>query len=467
LRHIPHGAAGPDGLTSKIISGIAPLIAKPLFIMYQQSVFNGLFPDKWKTARITPIYKGKGQHKNPDSYRPVSLCDLLGKCLERIVNNQMTKHIEDNHMLCDVQHGFREGKSTITNLLITDKLIAEWTNKGIPFDIISFDMSKAFNRVPHEMIVHLLRHLGFAESIVMWFQSFLDNRTQYVRVGAALSPELSVTSGIIQGSVVGPCLWNLFINQVANLLHVRFVLYADDFKFLFNLHEINNSAAQEVLNTFTSWCHDNFVQLNIDKSCCLHSSDTNGTTYTCDNKALPVVESFKDLGVVRSADGSYTLHAEYTASKGQRISAIISKNIIIPNYSIGWKIFQVYVLPILSYGSLVWNNGANSILENVQRRYTKKLRGLRRLDYNKRLQTMQILSLAASRNYNDMLFAFKLINNHSNSNFNLSDFGFTLSNRSRSPQFVLELVNRESVRQFARFRIPSKWNSLPAYTNLH
>ena len=121
LNHVPPGAAGLDGLTSDIIRKIAPLIARPMFIIHQQSAFTGKFPSQWKCARIAPIYTSKGSREDPNSYRPVSLCNILGKCLERLVNFQLMEY-DENNLLSSVQHGFRAGRSTITNLLATDKV---------------------------------------------------------------------------------------------------------------------------------------------------------------------------------------------------------------------------------------------------------------------------------------------------------------------------------------------------------
>ena len=118
--HALSGAAGPDGLNSDIIHKIAPLIAKPQFAIYQYSVFYCVFPSAWKRARITPVYKGKGSRTSSNSYRPISLCDIFGKCLERIIINQVNKHIEDYL----IAPAFRTGRTTITNFLEMDKYIS-------------------------------------------------------------------------------------------------------------------------------------------------------------------------------------------------------------------------------------------------------------------------------------------------------------------------------------------------------
>ena len=197
LVHMPSGVAGPDGLKGEILRTIAPLIARPVFIIYQNSIFNGTFPSAWKRARIVPIYKGKGSYDCPDSYRPVSLCNILDKCLERLIYDQLTVYLEQNKLLSNIQHGFRKGRSTLTNLLVTDKYIAKWMNNSIPFDLVSFDMSKAFDRVPHDLILRLLSRIGFYRITVKWFHEFLVNRIQFVQHESASSCDLKVTSGTI------------------------------------------------------------------------------------------------------------------------------------------------------------------------------------------------------------------------------------------------------------------------------
>ena len=140
------------------------------------------------------------------------------------MNSQLITYIEDNKLLGDSQHAYRLGRSTVTNLLATNKLIAEWVNNSTPFDILSFDMSKAFDRVSHYLITNLVHRIGFSDSIVTWIQSFLTDRDQFVSLQSARSPVTPVTSGIIQGSVLEPVLWALFINDAAARLHVPVVI---------------------------------------------------------------------------------------------------------------------------------------------------------------------------------------------------------------------------------------------------
>lgn len=284
-----------------------------------------------------------------------------------------------------------------------------------------------------------------------------------MQLGSAISPDLPVTSGTIQGSVVGPVLWSLFINQLAKRLRVPSVLFADDFKCLFNLQVISKEEAQAEIDLFCAWCFENHVLINTDKSCCLHSSVNNNTQYKCDNMPISNVSSFKDLSVIRSAKGGYELHSEYAVCKAKRVAATILKNLVIPNYSIGWRLFQTYVQPTLLYGSIAWNplnRGACTIIESIQRKYTKRLPGLSSSTYEQRLRAIHARSSEATRIYNDLAFAYKVI--HGLVPFEISDFGFQISAHSRAPLFIMPLVKKEHVRQFAQFRIPAQWNLLPS-----
>ena len=278
---------------------------------------------------------------------------------------------------------------------------------------------------------------------------------------SASSCDLKVTSGTIQGSVLGPLLWSLFINQLTIKLKVPSVLFADDFKMLFNLQIISHFIAQAEINLFSDWCNENYVVINAVKSCCIHSVNSPRDQYRCGNTLIPNLPFFKDLGVIRSSKG-YDLHSEYTVNKAQKLCMVIMKNITIPDNLIGWRLFTTYVQPVLLYGSVAWHplqQETIKTIDTVQRRYTKKLYGNSSLSYEQRLKSLNALPSKCSLAFNDMIFAFKVINHLIP--FEPSDFGFQMSANSRGPMFVLELVRRSRVRHFARYRIPCQRNTLP------
>ena len=376
LSNCPPTAAGPDGISGAIVKALAPLLARPLLIIYQQSINQCTFPSAWKIARIVPIFKGKGSRQDPKSYRPVSLCNVFGKCLERLIIEQLVDYIEHNNILSNTQHGFRTARSTVTNLLSSDKYIAEWINSRADFDLITFDMSKAFDKVSHNLILKRLCEIGLHDSLVSWFHSFLTGRKQFVAINSATSPLSDVTSGIVQGSACGPILYDMFIDPLTKIISVPMTLFADDFKFLIKVKEIGSAVARVEVQKVDLWCTDNEIALSIDKCHCMHKfrSGSACVVYTCGSAALTVVDVINDLGVLRSQDGSYSSHAAHIASKAKRLCGTIKHNVAIPNAEIGWKLFQTYVRPILSYASVAWNSKIRrecNLIEKVQRSFTK------------------------------------------------------------------------------------------------
>ena len=146
-------AAEPDGISFSMIKRIAPVILQPLLIIFQQSLAQGSFPTTWKSANITALYKGKGEKTAAASYKQVSLCSCFGKVLEKIVKEQLQQQIEKVYPLSSCQHGFRAGRSTVSNLLSCDSVIADLINDRKPYDIISFDFQRAFDKVPHNSLL--------------------------------------------------------------------------------------------------------------------------------------------------------------------------------------------------------------------------------------------------------------------------------------------------------------------------
>lgn len=271
LRSSKSRAAGPDGISGDIIRNLAPLIAKPLHIIYLQSVGQHCFPSLWKCARVVPLFKGKGSRHDPLNYRCISLTNIFGKCLESIIKNQLVDYLEVNNLLHKAQHGFRAGCSTVTNLLVTDKYIAEWVNAGDEFDILSFDLSKAFDRVQHSVLLRKFKQLKFQNGAIKWFMDFLSNRTQYVSCGSARSATLPVKSGVVAGSVLGPVLFSIVIDSLPYELDAPLVMFADDFKVLINVTKMGIVRARSVVGIVRNWCEVNELDLSVSKSCCLHS----------------------------------------------------------------------------------------------------------------------------------------------------------------------------------------------------
>ena len=144
----PNSAAGSDGINGSLLVNLAPAICLPLGIIFQHSIAQAKFPTAWKNAIIQPLFKGKENATSPSSYRPISLCSVIGKALERLIKDQLMDHLTSCSPLSRSQHGFLHKRSTITNLLACDAMIADWINKSLNFDVITFDFCRAFDKIP-------------------------------------------------------------------------------------------------------------------------------------------------------------------------------------------------------------------------------------------------------------------------------------------------------------------------------
>ena len=223
-------ANGPDGISVCMLKATADSIAPSLINLFNLSISNGQFPKTWKEARIAPIPKSTTKH-SPSGYRPISLLSILSKLLEKHFHLLITDHLAEHHPLSEAQWGFQKGKSTLTALLSVthDWLTHLDQNKDIC--CVFFDFQKAFDTVPHRILMERLKQLHLDAFIIAWLGSYLTARHQSVVVNGTTSQAIPVISGVSQGSFLGPLLFLIYIDTIPTL-HLsegtKLSLYADD-----------------------------------------------------------------------------------------------------------------------------------------------------------------------------------------------------------------------------------------------
>ena len=240
-------------MNSSFILGVAEAIVEPLRIIYTKTLSSGIVPRDWKNANVTAIFK-KGSRKKAENYRPVSLTSHICKCFERIVKDEMVSHLERKCLIKESQHGFRINRSCLTNLLESSEWITKMVDDGSPVDIIYLDFSKAFDKVPHKRLIEKLKAHGIRGQVANWIEEWLRDRKQRVVVNGENSEWEQVESGVPQGSVLGPVLFTVFINDLDDRIESRISKFADDAKLIGRAgSKKHTDIIQEDLNKLNEW----------------------------------------------------------------------------------------------------------------------------------------------------------------------------------------------------------------------
>ena len=329
-------SAGPDGFHPRVLKELVNEIAIPLCDIFSKSLKSGELPRQWKLGQVTPIFK-KGDRCTPGNYRPVSLTAVLCKVMEAIIRENVMDHMVSFDLFCDEQHGFVPGRSCMTQLLTCIDDWSEALDKGEPLDAIYLDFKKAFDTVPHRRLIQKLKSYGIDGNVKDWIASFLNNRKQRVSINGHTSPWSSVTSGIPQGSVLGPILFVVFINDLPDVVKSVVRIFADDTKLYGSVAtEGGRSQIQEDINSLSDWSDKWLLKFNTSKCSVMHLGRKNPKhIYDMrDNdgvyQQLEETEVEKDLGLYVDNKLSFHHHVNTAVNKATRVLGVIKRNVYQP-----------------------------------------------------------------------------------------------------------------------------------------
>ena len=408
-------AQGPDKIPPRVLKELSVPLGIPLSILFNKSLDEGQLPQEWRSAEVTAIFK-KGTKSSPGNYRPVSLTSVLCKVIESFIREVMVKHMSDYHLYSDCQHGFRKGRSCTTQLLQVMEDLTQIVDNGYPIDIIYLDFKKAFDQVPHQRLLCKLLSYGFTGNILKWIANFLASRTQVVRVGNDYSSSANVLSGIPQGSILGPLLFTIFINDLPDGLSGCCKIFADDTK-LYDV-SFNHVRLQNDINSLQIWSDKWKFFFNMDKCKVMQAGKCNPRhDYFMHNETETILitkcSEEKDLGVIFDENLLFDSHIQSIINKSNQMIGIIRRTFTYLNRSIFLHLYKALVRPHLEYGHEIWFprlKRQSVAIEKVQRRATKLLSELKDLTYTERMEILMLPSLKCRRIRGDMILVYKIMN---------------------------------------------------------
>jgi ribonuclease P/MRP protein subunit RPP40 len=463
-------AAGVDEINSTFLKRSIEGLKEPLSALFRKSLDTGIVPMDWKKANVVALFK-KGSKKDPGNYRPISLTSQIGKMLERIIKDSIIEYIESNNLLNNSQHGFRSKKSCLTNLLEFLQLTQKWVDAGDPVDVLYLDFQKAFDKVPHERLLMKIRSIGIDGKIYRWIEEWLKGREQRVVINGKQSTWAQVSSGVPQGSILGPILFIIFINDIDEGLSNRIFKFADDSKLMGKVGTKGQvDALRRDLDKVSEWAERWQMQFNIGKCKVLHFGSSNReSSYMLQSVRVTASNEEKDLGVKISHDLKFHKQVEEVTKKCYQILGLINRNISCKRKEVMVRLYKSLVRPHMDYCIQVWRphyQGDIDQLERVQKRATKMIEECRGKDYNERLKICNLTTLETRRLRADLIEVFKILNGVDRLEGELvlncvRDAKGSNITRGHSLKLYKHRIFTDVAKYSFGYRIIDEWNGLP------
>lgn len=478
-------APGLDGIQNSLIKHISKFIILPLTHVFNLSLKNGAFPTLWKTAVVAPIFKA-GDKSQPCNYRPISLLPVFSKLLEKIVNIRLVKFLESNNLLSSAQYGFRHGKSTEDAASSLINTISSRLDEGYHCIGAFLDLAKAFDTVSIKILLRKMECMGIRGHPLNWFQSYLSDRRQRIKCDETISDALPICYGVPQGSILGPTLFLIYINELGSILdtsaNAKVFCYADDTAIIFydKTWKSTLSNSEIGLSTVSNWLNENLLTLNSSKTkfLCFHKTSASRPKFSletlkihspsctmqsgnCDCQSIKRVDSIKYLGIIIDEKLSFSPHITSLSNRARKLINIMRLLRNSADVQTLKKVYTALCESVLSYCISCWGGSAKShmiAVERAQRSILKvMLKKPRRFSTFYLFKECEVLSIRK-------LFIHKVALSQHRHSISSPDYFNRLSRRT----FHLPTIrtNTTFAHRFSKYLHPHIYNKILSYINL-
>ncbi len=476
----PASAAGPDGFPAILLKNCKEALSKPLYLIWRESLDFGRIPEILKSANIVPIHKG-GNRGLPKQYRPVALTSHIIKVFEKVLRKHLVCFLEENNLLNPSQHGFRSGRSCLSQLITHFDEILRYLEEGHNVDVLYLDFAKAFDKVDFLITLRKMKKLGITGRVGRWIHSFLTGRTQTVSVKGRKSTPSIVESGVPQGSVLGPLLFLILIGDIDHAVASSFVSsFADDTRIGRVITSKEDAdKLQADLESVYQWAIQNNMQFNCDKFECIrygHDKDLQESTSYLSNTGTRIAENehVRDLGVTISCDGTFKKHITNTIDSANNLCGWILRTFKTRQATPMLTLWKSMVLSKLDYCSQLWSpisKGDIQALESVQRSFIRKIEGVQHLGYWDQLKKLKLYSLQRRRERYMIIYVWRVLEGQVPNIGSAADDGLRSTDHIRRGRMcVVQPVSNRSTsavkqQRYASLRIHGArlFNSLPSH----
>ena len=423
-----NSACGQSDIPAMVLKKCKTELSYPILLIWRDSLNSGFVPKVLKNQIITPVHK-KSSKAEAANYRPISLTSHIIKIFERVIRKHIVQHLEKNHLICKNQHGFQKHKSCLTQLLPhIDYILKNFLN-NTDTDVVYLDYAKAFDKVDHQILLNKLYSYGIRGRLLMWLNSYLTNRWQTVVINGVQSQPAKVTSGVPQGTVLGPVLFIIYLNDLESCIkHSVTSSFADDTRLKKSINSSKDTELlQEDLNSSVRWSDEANMKLHQSKFELLsHTTDNSkllqelpftkelSEYLTSDGSTIYPSDAVRDLGITITPDLKWSHHISLLVEDARKMSSWVLSVFYERSAEVMIPLFKSLVRCRTEYCCPAWHpSKVEDIMkiESIQRVYTAKIREVQHLSYWDRLKHLKLMSLQRRRERYIIIHVYKIINN--------------------------------------------------------